>query len=87
VSLFGLEAIVQANNPLLHLIEQAGRFQRRSAELHEEFTPVRTYNLLVDWLCCKRLAGFFDKKCIVNGQMYRPAFADFIALDGVNTIT
>jgi hypothetical protein len=45
VSLFSLEAIVLITNPLLHLIEQAGRFQRRSAGFHEKFMPV------YKWLC------------------------------------
>ena len=45
VNLLGYKSIVQVTNPLLHLIEQAGRFQRRSAGFHEKIIPVYKHSI------------------------------------------
>ena len=45
MSLFGLEAIVLAENALFDLIDQAGRFERRSAGFHEKFILVFAYSI------------------------------------------
>jgi hypothetical protein len=45
VSLFGIKATVPVTIPLLHLIEQAGRFKQRNAGFHEKFIPVYKYSI------------------------------------------
>ena len=51
ISLFGLEAIVQAENPLFDLIEQASRFELRSAGFHEKFTLIYVYSIRGSQAC------------------------------------
>ena len=45
ISLFGLEAIVLAENPLFDLVDQAGLFERRSAGFHEKFILVYAHSI------------------------------------------
>jgi hypothetical protein len=80
VSLFGLEAIVQVTNPLLHLNEQAGRFQRGSADFMKNlYLYISTVHESINH-AASGLQGFCNKRCIVNGWMYQPAFAIYITL-------
>lgn len=82
-----LEAIVQMPNPLAHLIEQAGRLQRRRAGFYGKFIPVLFCSAWCSKPAGKRVAALFLKRCIVAARMYPTYFAVYIALANNRGIT
>ena len=80
VGLFRLEAIVHVPNPLSHLIEQAGRLQWRRTGFHGKFIPVDLSSIRAAKPTGKRVALFFQKRCIGARRMYRLGLPGYITL-------
>lgn len=81
VGFFGIEAIVQKKNPLMHLVKKAGWLQQGSAGFHEIFLFVYLCSMwAVANLLFKRASGVFAKSCTYALRMHPPGFAFYITL-------